>query len=97
MRVRYGAVRASNVSISSSATADDVSRARADVARNFSTTRHQQLEGLQTALSTLSRTLYRKEPARDPAALDDSVRHAIGVAREIAAERSWWNTRWARR
>lgn len=97
LRVRYGAVRASNVSISSSATADDVSRARADVARNFSTTRHQQLEGLQTALSTLSRTLYRKEPARDPAALDDSVRHAIGVAREIAAERSWWNTRWARR
>ena len=97
LRVQYGTVRASHVSVSSSATPDDLGRARADEARGFSTTRQQQLEGLQTGLSTLSRSLYRKEPARDFVALDDSVRSAISVAREIAAERIWWKTRWARR
>lgn len=97
LRVQHGTIRSSIVSVSSPVTADDVGRARSDQARQLSETRQQQLEGLQTGLSTLDGALYRKDPARDTAALDDSVRHAISVAKEIAAERSWLKTRWARR
>ena len=73
-------------------------RGRGRAATAFSTTRQQQLEGLQSGLSAMTDALYRKEPVRDASALDDAVRHAIGVAREIAQERSWWSRlRWARR
>ena len=97
LRVQHRALRSAIVSVSSPVTADEVARARSDQARQFSTTRQQQLEGLQTGLSTLDAALYRKDPARDAAALDDSIRHAISVAKEIADERSWLKTRWARR
>ncbi|MEO7133899.1 MAG: hypothetical protein ABI024_06720 [Vicinamibacterales bacterium] len=97
LRVQHGAVRSTIASVSSPVTADDLGRARSERTRVFSTTRQQQLEGLQAGLSTLAGALYRKVPARDTADLDDSVRHAISVAREIANERSWWKSRWPRR
>jgi len=97
LRVQHGTIRPSIVSVSSPVTADDVGRARFDQARQFPETRKQQLEGLQTGLATLDGALYRKDPARDTATLDDSVRHAISMAKEIAEERSWLKMLWARR
>ena len=96
MLIQPSAVRRSKVAVSSSATADDVARARAEASR-FSTSRQQQMEGLQSAISEMTQALYRRQPAPDAAAIDDGVRHAITVAKEIASERSWWKTKWARR
>ncbi|HEX8030897.1 MAG TPA: hypothetical protein VF491_20635 [Vicinamibacterales bacterium] len=96
LRIQPSAFRRSTVVVSSSVTADDVARARANGSR-FSTTRQQQLVGLESALSEMTRALYRRDPARDSGAIGDGVRQAIGVANDIAAERSWWRTRWARR
>jgi len=95
--VRHGMLRPASVSVSSAITPDDIARARSASGSSFSTTRLQQLEGLQNGLAELTAALYRKEPARDPAAFDDAVRHAQGVAKDIAAERSWWTEQWARR
>jgi hypothetical protein len=95
LHVRHG-IRPIDAAVSSSVTADDVARARAGGDR-FSTTRQQQLEGLQSGLSALTHALYRKEPVRDASTLDEAVRHAIGVAKEIAEERSWSRTLWPRR
>lgn len=94
--VRHGTLRPSSVSVSSATTPDDIARARGG-GSSFSTTRLQQLEGLQNGMTALTAALYRKEPARDPAAFDDAVRHAQSVAKDIAAERSWWKEQWARR
>ena len=79
---------------SRAATADDVARARSNHSAGFSTTRVQQLEGLQAGLSTLTAALYRQEPTRDASALDDAVRHAVAVAKDVSAERSWWSSKW---
>ena len=94
--VRHGMVRKTAATVSSPVTADDLMRA---TARNggFSTTRQQQIEGLRAGLSALANALYRKEPVRDTAALDDAVRHAIAVAKDVAAERRSWKAAWARR
>jgi len=93
--VRHGILRKSGATVSSAATADDVGRA---ASRNgASTTRQQQLEGLRSGLLALTTALYRQEPVRDQSALDEAVRHAIAVATEVASDRSWWRTRWARR
>jgi hypothetical protein len=89
-------VRKTGVTVSSPATADDIARARSKSGAGFSTTRVQQLEGLQAGLSALTAALYRQEPTRDASALDDVVRHAIAVAKDVSAERSWWNTKWRR-
>jgi hypothetical protein len=89
--VDHGFVRKTSASVSSPVTADDVMRASA-ADNGFSTTRKQQLEGLQAALSTLTSALYRKEQSRDAAALEEAVRHAIAVAKEVAGERRWWKT-----
>jgi hypothetical protein len=94
--VQSGLVNATRATISSSVTADDLSRAMAQSA-TLSTTRRQQLEGLQTAMISLTNGLYRQQPIRDSSTLDDSLRDAIGVAREIARERSWVRTLWAKR
>ncbi|HEX6164890.1 MAG TPA: hypothetical protein VFZ31_16095 [Vicinamibacterales bacterium] len=91
--VRHGLIRKISASISSSVTADEVRRASGP----FSTTRQHQLEGLQSALSTFSNALYRKEPVRDASALDDAVRHAIAVAKDVAGERRWQGMPWAKR
>jgi len=48
-------------------------------------------------MAALSNALYRKEPVRDSSMLDDAVRHAISVARELARERSSLRLRWAKR
>ena len=96
LRVDHGLLRKTSASVSSAVTADDLARARtAD--GTLSTTRQQQLEGLQTSLATLSKALYRKEPARDGAPLDDAVRHATTVAKDVAAERRWQGMPWATR
>ena len=91
--VHHGLIRKTSASISSSVTADEVQRASGA----FSTTRQHQLEGLQSALSTFSNALYRKEPVRDASALDDAVRQAIAVAKDVAAERRWQGMPWATR
>ena len=88
--VRHGLLRKSGASVSTAVTADDVARARTKTGAAFSTTRQQQLEGLQSGLSLMTEALYRQEPKRDATALDDSIRHAITVAREIADERGSW-------
>lgn len=93
--VRHGVLRKTAVSVSSPVTADDVMRAARD--GEFSTTRRQQLEGLQSGLSALTNALYRKDPARDAASLDDAVRQSIAVAKDVAAERRWQGMPWARR
>jgi hypothetical protein len=95
--VQHGLIRPARVTVSSAVTADDLDRARTRGSSALSTTRVQQLEGLQAGLSALGAGLYRKEPARDAAAFDEAVRHAAGVAQQLAGERSWWQARWARR
>jgi len=96
LRVDHGFVRKTGASVSSAVTADDVERARKRVDA-FSATRRQQLEELQLSLATLANALYRQEPARDPASLDESVRQAIAVAKDVAAERRWQGMPWAKR
>lgn len=93
--VQDGLVKSRRVTVSSSATADDVARAAESGA--LSTTRKQQLEGLQTGMTALALALYRKEAVRDASSLDEAVRRAITVAREIAQERNWLRSTWARR
>jgi hypothetical protein len=92
VRVNHGFLGRQSAGVASSVTASDVARARTASAAQFSTTRQQQLEGLESALRVLTAALYEKEPRRDPGALDEAARHAEGVAESIAAERSWWRT-----
>lgn len=80
LAVEYGFPRRKKVSVSSAVTPDDVTRALLTSAR-FSTTRAQQLESLRDALTALTAAMYQKSPSRDAAALDDSVRQVINVAR----------------
>jgi hypothetical protein len=94
--VQHGLVRKTGVTVSSAATTDDIARARSKKGARFSTTRVQQLEGLQAGLLELTAASYCQEPKRDAAALDEAVRHAIMVAKDVSAERSWWSSKWAR-
>jgi hypothetical protein len=94
--VRHGVIRPKARSVSSSTTADDIQRARNGGPQRFSTTRQQQLEGLQAGLATLTAALYRKEPSRDRLALDEAARQALSLARELQSERSAVKT-WVRR
>ena len=94
--LQHGLMTSSRATVSSPVTVDDITRAAAG-GKTFSTTRRQQLAGLQSAIAALTAALYRKEPVRDSSTLDDSIRHAISVARDIAQERSWWKSLWARR
>ena len=103
--VRFGAVRPAVATVSSSVTSDEVGRATSQNAASITLTRGHHLEGLQSGLAELTAALYRESPMRDAAALNEAVRHATSVAREVAAERNWWSrlrhggqdTRWARR
>lgn len=95
LRVQHGLIKAVATSVSSAVTPDDVSRAARE-SDGLSTTRRQQLDGLQSGMTALTQALYRKEPARDGAVLDEAVQHAKRVAGEIARERNWWSG-WARR
>ncbi len=96
LRVEHGLLRKTVATVASAVTAGDVARARANAGAAFSTTRQQQLESLEAGLSIMTAALYRQQPTRDPSALDDSVRQAIAIARDIAAEQTAWK-RWARR
>ena len=78
--VHHGFPRRIAASVSSSVTPDDVARALAGK-HSFSMTRAQQLETLRTALARLTAARYQLQPDRDAAALDDSVRQVIEVAR----------------
>jgi len=93
--VNHGVIRRSDATVASPVTASDLAAAVKGDA--FSTTRLQQLDGLQGALNTFTNALYRREPARDVTTLDEAVRHVSDVASAIARERSWLNTLWARR
>ncbi len=95
--VRFGIVRRAVVTVSSSVTPDEVGRSTLRNAPSVTLTRGHQLEGLQSGLAHLTAALYRQSPSREAAVLDEAVRHAISVATAVAVERSWWNTRWARR
>ena len=95
--VKHGSVRPVIASVSSAVTADDIARARNSATASASTTRQQQLEGLQDGLSVLNAAMYGSTPAIDGTACDDVVRHALAVGRDVAAGRSWINTRWRRR
>lgn len=94
LRVYHGPFRRHSVGAASSVTAADVARARSDA--GVSATRSQQLEGLESALITLSSALYKRQPERDNAAIDAAVTYAANVARDLAAERSWLKTVWRR-
>jgi hypothetical protein len=89
--VRHGILRKTGATVSSAATADDVGRAQSK--DGSSTTRQQQLEGLRVGLRSLTTALYRQEPLRDPSSLDEAVRHAIAVAKDVSAERGWFSRR----
>ena len=94
--IQHGLITPTIVTVSSPVTADDIARA-AGRTKSLSTTRRQQLEGLQSAVVAFSAALYRKHPVRDSSTLDDAMRHAIGVAREIEQQRKSWSGLWARR
>lgn len=105
--VRHGVVRPATATVSSSITADAVGRSAVRNAAAITVTQGHHLEGLQSGLAIFTAALYHQSPSRDAAGLNEAVRHAISVAREVAAERSWWSrlrqgyggqgTRWARR
>ena len=80
LSVEYGFPRRTRVTVSSSVTPDDVTRALSANHR-FSTTRAQQLQTLRDALAVLTAAMYRKAPTRDAATLDESVRQVIAVGR----------------
>ena len=96
LRVEHGLLRKTVATVSTAVTADDIARARTQAGAAFSTTRQQQLESLQAGLLTMTAALYRQQPTRDPSALDESMRQAIAVAKDIAAERATWK-KWAGR
>ena len=50
-------------------------------------TRGHHLEGLQSGLADFTAALYRQSPSREAVVLNEAVRHAISVARDVAAER----------
>jgi hypothetical protein len=89
--VRFGAVRPAAATVSSPVTPDEVGRSTSRNAAAITLTRGHHLEGLQSGLADLTAALYRASPARDAAVLHEAVRHAISVAREVAAERNWWS------
>jgi hypothetical protein len=95
--VRHGSVRPATATVSSSVTPDAVGRSAVRGAAAVTVARGHHLEGLQSGLADFTAALYRQSPSREAAVLNEAVRHAIGVARDVAAERSWWRTRWARR
>ena len=95
--VRFGRMRSVSGTVSSPVTADEVGRSAIRNAASMTVTRGHHLEGLQSGLADFTAALYRQSPSRDAAVLNEAVRHAIGVAREVAIERSSWRARWARR
>ncbi len=94
--VQSGLITSRRAAVASSVTARDVAHAMAQ-STTLSATQRSRLEDLQDAIDRLTHALYAQPPLRDASTLDDAVRHTISVAREIAQQRSWLRTRWARR
>jgi hypothetical protein len=95
--VQFGRIRSVSGTVSSPVTADEVGRSAIRNAASMTVTRGHHLEGLQSGLAHFTAALYRQSPSREAVVLNEAVRHAISVATEVAAERSSWSTRWARR
>lgn len=104
--VRHGSIRPATATVSSAVTPGDVGRSAVRNAAAVTPIRGHHLAGLQSGLADFTAALYRQSPSRDAAVLNEATRHAISVAREVAAERSWWSrfrrgagaqeARWAR-
>jgi hypothetical protein len=91
LAVSHGRVRIRRVSVSSPVTAADVAVFGSNLDDSASLTHRHQLEGLQHALADLTVALYRQTPSRDAATLNEAVRHAIEVARDLQRERDAWS------
>ena len=96
LRADHGWPRRRTVTISSAVTPDDLARVGS---RDGATTltRTQQLDELRASLAELTAALYRREPKRDAASLDEAVRRAASMAEALARKRMPWMPRWARR
>jgi hypothetical protein len=55
------------------------------------------LDRLGSSLAVLTSAMYRRSPQRDGTGLDEAARQVIDVAENVASERNWWSSRWARR
>ena len=95
LRVDHGLMRRAAATVSSAVTTDDLLRV-SEPNGAATLTRTQQIDGLRRSLATLTAAIYRRAPERDAASLDDAVRHAIGVANDIAGQRSWPGKKWRR-
>src|SRR5688572_29852779 len=96
LRADHGWPRRRTVTVSSAVTPEDLARAGS---RDGATTltRTQQLDELRASLAALTAALYRREPKRDAASLDEAVRQATSMAEAMARERTTWMPRWVRR
>ncbi|MGH9219051.1 MAG: hypothetical protein ACRD1W_07105 [Vicinamibacterales bacterium] len=96
LRADHGWPRRRTATISSAVTPEDLARTGS---RDGATTltRTQQLDELRASLAALTAALYRREPKRDAASLDEAVRQATSMAEAMARERTTWIPRWARR
>jgi hypothetical protein len=94
LAARHGLLRPRRVSVSSPVTADDVGRAIEG--NGMGVARQQQLQLLQSGIAALTAAQYSRTRSRDASALDEAVRQAIGLARDVSAERSSWMP-WAKR
>jgi len=95
LAITNGLLRRRHASVASAVTGEDVLRASSS--GPYSATRRQALDDLAAGMRTFTSALYERQPARDSGALDDGVRQAIALARDVAGERRWLRTWWARR
>ena len=91
LAVQHGRVGVVRASVASSITADDVARAISDLPAEMSETRRQQLGALRSGLLTLTAAVYPEAPVRDPATLDDVVRHGLSMAQQLARSGGRWS------
>ena len=91
LAVAHGRIKPRQAAVSSAVTAADVARFGSQLHDRVSMTHRHQLEGLQSALAELTAASYRQAPVRDAAVLDEAVRHATEVARQLQGERNAWS------
>jgi len=89
--VTHGRIKGRRAAVSAAVTATDVALAGSQLHDEVSLTHRHQLEGLQSALAELTAALYRQSPVRDAAVLNEGVRHAVEVGRQLQSERSAWS------
>lgn len=91
LAVSYGRLRVMRGAVSSAVTATDVAVTGSRLPDDATLRYRHQLEGLQSALAELTAALYRQAPSRDAATLNEAVRHAASVARDLRGERNAWS------